>query len=410
MKVIRKFRRTVGTCLLASMVFNCITPTLFAAVRSVKTQEGQPEYLDAQEDGLQLLITEIVHQAIAVDAEHEPSPALMRCYERIVGGYQTLPVNDVMEAMPEMLGYALMKYERGMQPDVTRTVRANTTPLWESVKAPRPGVPNPFEPSASQGPAFVGPSCQALADDLCQVLRLLHIIKKRIGTVNDPVCANSVLGVLGNACEVFGPDSNISLKIAEILTTMAADTALIVADIHASTTTLAADIAVAQNSLCTLECRLGTFITTSTCPVDTACSLTRSGGKLEFEKPCSITFASVADGLSQIYCEVQELETTVTQCCDDLADDIFATQTILCCKLEDIKVTLTECCDDLADDIFDTKTLILECCKQTESNFEFTWSLIEEVHEAVEECCLNTDEKLDTILELLQTLVNLLSD
>ncbi len=350
MKVIRKFKRTVGTCLFASMVFNCITPTLFAAVRSVMMQQDQPEYLDAQEDGLQLLIMEIVNQAIAVDAEHEPSPALMRCYERIIGGYQTLPVNDVMEAMPEMLGYALMKYERGMQPDVTRTVRVNAAPLWESVRAPRPGAPNPYEPSAPLGSVCIGAPCEGLADDLCQVLRLLHIIKKRIGTVNDPVCVNSVLGVLGNACEVFGPDSNISLKIAEILSNLAADTALLSAEI------------------------------------------------------------------SEVLYAVQELETTVTQCCDDLADDIFATQTILCCKLEDIKVTLTECCDDLADDIFDTKTLILECCKQTQSNFEFTWSIIEECCETIEDnfettwslidaCCSNNDSKLDTIIMLLQTIL-----
>ncbi|MGE0009168.1 MAG: hypothetical protein AB7S89_00005, partial [Candidatus Babeliales bacterium] len=55
---------------------------------------------------------------------------------------------------------------------------------------------------------------------------------------------------------------------------------------------------------------------------------------------------------------------------------------------------ILDCCDDLADDIFDTQTIIIACCKQTQSNFEFTWSLIENLNISFTACCADLQETL----------------
>jgi hypothetical protein len=77
----------------------------------------------------------------------------------------------------------------------------------DASRAPRqdaPGMGSSIEP--------VGPGCCC---DLTQVERLLAIIRSRIGTTNDDVCDQSVLGILGNACEILGV--NISTALKEIL-------------------------------------------------------------------------------------------------------------------------------------------------------------------------------------------------
>lgn len=61
--------------------------------------------------------------------------------------------------------------------------------------------------------AIVGPG----GCDLTQVLDVLVAIKNRIGCVTDDVCCNTILGILGNACEILGPDSSISSILLEIL-------------------------------------------------------------------------------------------------------------------------------------------------------------------------------------------------
>ena len=117
----------------------------------------------------------------------------MRCYQRVTNGYKTLLVEDVMQAMPELLAYAFLKYNETMS---TRSGHPSDTE-WDSK------------------------SYKNITErDLVQ---LLLIIKKRIGTINDSDCANSILGILGNACAVFGPNTNLSLKIKEISNTLDAD-------------------------------------------------------------------------------------------------------------------------------------------------------------------------------------------
>ena len=78
------------------------------------------EQVALQKNGLDALIMEIVHQAASLDMNGASSQALMRCYERIIGGYETVLVEDVMAAMPELLHYALLKYENTDTTNITR--------------------------------------------------------------------------------------------------------------------------------------------------------------------------------------------------------------------------------------------------------------------------------------------------
>ena len=57
---------------------------------------------------------DLVQKAASQDTECAPSAALMRCYQRVTNGYKTLLVEDVMQAMPELLAYAFLKYDETM--------------------------------------------------------------------------------------------------------------------------------------------------------------------------------------------------------------------------------------------------------------------------------------------------------
>lgn len=401
--MVKKFKQALGKVLFAMMAFNSITPVLLAAPA---VMQKQPEMMATNQDGIDTLIMEMVSKAQAMDMDClTPSPALMRCYERIVNGHKTMLVSDVMEAMPELLSFAIAKYEK----NVTRSSRPG-----EATKAPRPNAQNPYAPGAVVGSILVDPNagCAAkdVSGDLCEIINLLLIIKKQIGTVEDDVCCDSVLGVLGDACNILG------MSISDFLLTLSFNYTFsncceeIIETITACCSSLHCEI---EELKCMLDCRLGDFNDCCDCDCDdcdASCGgVTRACDLCDDSDDCCSTFDNVSQGLSEIYCEVAsccELTNSnfvvtwslIEECCQ-------ATQSAIeeCCELTEsllveILDTLTQCCDDLADDIFDTQAIIIECCEQTQSNFEATWSLIEA-------CCQQTQSNFEITWSLIENLV-----
>ena len=336
------------------MVINGVVPALYSAEKLVMSSQNSAEYMDPRESGLDVVILEMVQQALSGDMDYALSPALMRCYECIVSGDKMLCAEDVMEAMPELLNYTLKKYE-GSEENMG---------AMRSLRSCEQGVP-----ACAYVQKSPTSSCGSVSAELCQILNLLKVLKKRIGCVQAPVCTNSVLAILGDACQVFGPDSNISKKIAEILDTINKDDEKIFRKLNS------------------VKSKLGHF-----------------GDSIDFvdSQTCDVVFDNVSDGLTQIYCKqllnieccamtleaVADLNFTVTQCCDDLADDIFDARTILVEQIADLKETVTGCCEDLADDIFETQSILR--------------TKIKHLKEIVEECCHRQNHNFNSLKEQLE--------
>ena len=53
-----------------------------------------------------------VQQTDSLSIEDAPSQALMRCYQRMLNGDDTLVLEDVIEAIPELVNFALLNYEK----------------------------------------------------------------------------------------------------------------------------------------------------------------------------------------------------------------------------------------------------------------------------------------------------------
>ena len=205
MKFSRSFKKNMCHAILLGFTSQLFGTFALVANQTLPQQvpvQASPEYVETQEHSLDVLIMDLVQKAASQDTECAPSAALMRCYQRVTNGYKTLLVEDVMQAMPELLAYAFLKYDETMG---TRS-RPNDTE-WDEVKM----APTSMDVNSHKN---------ITERDLVQ---LLLIIKKRIGTINDSDCANSILGILGNACAVFGPNTNLSLKIKEIIDTLGTD-------------------------------------------------------------------------------------------------------------------------------------------------------------------------------------------
>ncbi|MGE0009174.1 MAG: hypothetical protein AB7F19_01420, partial [Candidatus Babeliales bacterium] len=393
MKVIKRFKRTLGKCLFACMVFNSVAPTVLAVERSMRDSKMQLEYMESQEAGLDRLIIEMVQKAASMDCDAMPSQALMRCYERIVNGHTTVLVADVMEAMPELLSYAIAKHEDMVNANTMRTNRPQA-------KAPRPS--DPFAPGAPVGPileTFRDDGCDSVAAGICQIIKLLLIIKKRIGTVEDAVCDDSVLGILGDACEILGPDTSISQALKDIL-----------------------DAVVTQSNCCAetiakLDCILAKQGPYTDClTADQVRAIT---------DPCNpdYRFPNEHEADRLIYCKQFEIEATVSACCEELTDAIDALEQSV---REDFEITWSlieniqtgsACCNQILDAIaqqtahldeqFDEQEELINeradelaaslsaCCATIQDNFETTWSLITAIQTG-SVCC---DEILNAIDE-----------
>jgi len=234
-----------------------------------------PEYISISDCGLRELITQIVHASLKRNNESPISEPLFLCYERIIDGHDVVRTKDLIQALPEIFNFILQE---------------NTQTKIE-------------RPDAQED--VVGQN----ACNTSRAIKALLRIQKAFGSVNDSSCCNTVLGILGDACEILGPDQTIAGVIKELI------------------------------------------------------------------------------DLTSIYTtRVDDVFTTLTECCADLEEDFRETWTII----SEIKDTVTECCAELEEDFRETWTIvdgiqnqIDECCEILQEDFRETWTILDAFEELV---------------------------
>jgi hypothetical protein len=136
-------------------------------------------------------------------AEHLPEPFLA-CYARLQDNPTSIQRDDLLIALQEALAWIINQLEA----KTTRGPRIDTEKT-DDLRAPRPDAPMVTDPTYP-----VGPGC--CCDDT-QILRLLGIIRSRIGSVDQCSCEETILSILGDACEILGPCATISGALQELL-------------------------------------------------------------------------------------------------------------------------------------------------------------------------------------------------
>jgi hypothetical protein len=272
-----------------------------------RISEEVSELVDIANFNVQVLIEQIVTDAVEQGSEEKLSSALLRCYKSISEGETVINVDALVEAMPELLHYAV---------------------LQEKLRAIRPDAPIA---NANNAIVACGGDC-----DLTQLIRLLASIRARIGSVNDNPCCGTILGILGDACNVpcIGENGSISEVLCEILDSLTGCCSEIIETIT--------------------ECCAEIIETITEC-----CA--------EIHEDFEDTWTILAD-----------IKDTITECCAEIKSEIFDTQTLIIDEFEqtwtilaDIKDTITECCAEIKLEIFNTQTLIVE-------GFEGTWTMIDD--------------------------------
>jgi hypothetical protein len=335
-------------------------------VRSSELEELEletPESVDIANFNLQDLIEHIVEDAVEQGCEDALSSALKRCYKLISEDETVIDVETLVEAMPEILQYAIEQ---------------------EKMRAVRPNAPSVF---ANNAIASCNGGC-----DLTQVIQLLSSIRTHIGTVEDSPCCNTILGILGDACNVpcIGENGSISEVLCEILECCTTSGA----DIKALFTVLA-DI---KNTLteCCAEIHED-FEGTWTILADLKNTLTECCA--EIKQDIFDTQTLIIEGFEGTWTILVDIKNTLTECCAEIHEDFEGTWTILA----DLKNTLTECCAEIKSEIFDTQTLIIE-------GFEGTWTILVDIKNTLTECCAEIHEDFEGTWTILADLKNTLTE
>jgi hypothetical protein len=332
------------------------------------------ESVDLAEFNVEQLIVNVVEDAVVHDLYASLSQDLLTCYKTIIEGQTKVNADTLIKAMPELLQYAM---------------------LHENMRAPRPSTSN-----GNNAIASCNGGC-----DLTHVIQLLASIREHIGSVNDGACCNSILGILGDACNVpcIGENGSISEVLCEILDCCTQITGTINANVDLSGVyTSLADIKDTLTECCA-ETKADFEATwTILAGLDLNCSTTviiDLSGVFTTLANLNVT-ASVEVDLSGVYTAIADVKDTLTKCCDEIKSDVFDTQTLIIddfrqtwtilagldlnCSttviidlsgvfttLADLENTLTECCAEIKADIFDTQTLII-------SGFQGTWTILAE--------------------------------
>ncbi len=335
------------------------------------------ESVDLAEFNVEQLIIHVVEDAVQQDSYASLSQDLLKCYKTIIEGQSKVKAATLIKAMPELLQYAM---------------------LHENMRAPRPSTSN-----GNNAIASCNGGC-----DLTHVIQLLASIREHIGSVNDGACCNSILGILGDACNVpcIGENGSISEVLCEILDCCTQITGTINANVDLSGVyTSLADIKDTLTECCA-ETKADFEATwTILADLDLNCSTTviiDLNGVFTVLADLNIS-GTVNVDLSGIYTAIADLQGTLTECCAEIHNDFQGTWTILAdienkielfptftfivtgtfiisvtvdlsgvyTAIADLKDTLTECCDEIKADIFDTQTLII-------SGFQGTWTILDD--------------------------------
>jgi len=216
-------------------------------------------------------------------------------------------------------------------------------------KAARPGAPAVTSPVSVVVPSL----------DLGAVLQALAAINCKIGDVNQNVCEDTILSVLGDACNILG--ISISEALSILLECCQTDTL----DLSGVFTVLQ-DI---QNTL-------------------TECCSTMT-------QDFQFTWTILAD-----------LNDTITDCCSTMTADFQSTWTILA----DLNDTLTECCSTMTQDFQFTWTILADLNDTITTDFQFTWTILADLNDTITDCCSTMTQDFQftwTILaDLKDTLTN----
>ena len=192
--------------------------------------------------------------------------------------------------------------------------------------------------------------------DLGAVLRSLSRINCKIGNVNQDVCQDTILSVLGDACGILG------ISISEALAIL-------------------------------IDCCDQTPTVEVTCTVD----LTDVFTTLEH-----LVVTATVD-LSEIFTVLQDIETTLTTCCDTLEQDFQFTWTILA----DLNDSMT-CCAALEQDFQNTWTILAALNTLIIYDFNGTWTQLTDIKNTETTCCATLQQDFNntwTVLAALNTLI-----
>jgi len=335
MKFFRKIQSRIGLLILMGLVSN-VTFSCYSAFRTknnIKKKTEPEEYISLEKYKLKDVIIHLVENSIDSQTIPELSDGLIQCYRRLVSGYHTVSSRDLTNAMPEILKWVCEEHENHIKAD----------------RASRPDA-------SGNNVVSCGNNC-----NLTQVLSLLAQIKSRIGTVADPVCCDTILGILGNACECLGEGNSISCVLAELL-----------------------------------DCCRGTF-TIFDGLEELICD--------KFEQTWTIldtNFNGTFTKLDFICEKIENVQETIDEDFIILLEEILETQDIICDKFEqtwtiladlnldnsgvftsisDLKETLTECCADLEKDFQETWTILDFICEKIEIGFSGTFTAIGDLKE-----------------------------
>ncbi len=88
---------------------------------------------------------------------------------------------------------------------------------------------------------------------------------------------------------------------------------------------------------------------------------------------------------------INDVETTLTQCCEQTQSNFEFTWSLI--EHLNVSCDLIEVLTTLSADFEHTWSLITACCEQTQSNFVHTWSLINDVERTLTQCCAQTQQQ-----------------
>ncbi len=113
MKFSSLFKKNISHAILLGVISQLCGTFALAAQQPNKNNRGQytaADYTEPQKNILESLILEYVQQADTT--EDAPSQAVMRCYQQILSGNDTLVLKDVLAAMPELVNFAVLQHEK----------------------------------------------------------------------------------------------------------------------------------------------------------------------------------------------------------------------------------------------------------------------------------------------------------
>jgi hypothetical protein len=406
------------------------------SVKNHLSELQDTESVDVANFNVHGLIEQIVEDAVEQGYENNLSSALMRCYKSVSEGETVLDADILIEAIPELLQYAIEQ---------------------EKIRASRPDAPTS---NANNAIVACGGDC-----DLTQLIRLLASIRARIGTVNDSPCCGTILGILGDACNVpcIGENGSISEVLCEILdccTQITGSSAInidlsgvytAIADLKTTLTECCAEIHVEFNGVFTVLAGLDFDCSTTVeidlngvftvlASLDLNCSTTVEidlNGVFTTLANLDLNCSTTVDiDLSGVFTVLANLDLNCSTTVEIDLNGVFTTLANLdlnCSTtvdidlngvftaIADVKDTLTECCDEIKSDIFDTQTLIIDGFEQTwtilagldlncsttvEIDLNGVFTVLADIKDTLTECCAETKADFEGTWTILADIEN----